>query len=352
MKLFNIMLSLLAFMFLGKLSYANDLLPSKNAVILMYHHVSDKTPPSTSISPEKFAEHMQYLADKHNVVPLKELIDAIKNNRPMPANSVAITFDDGYRNIAENGHPILRKHGFEYTIFINPPQIGVIPQQLDWQEVAQLMKEGVTFANHTSYHNHLLTDSDSVDWLKNTLADIELAESGLIQRINASLKFLAYPYGEYNQMLQQAIVEKGYIGFGQQSGAVASHSDFSALPRVPAAGIYSNLDTLKIKLSSFVMPVVDKTIKDPQRLFAQRRPAQTLTIDLADIHPHQFACYYQGKPIPLTWQDNRVSMMLEKDLPIGRSRINCTSPSKALPKRFYWYSQPWFVPNKDGQWPN
>ena len=46
------------------------------AVILQYHHVSNETPESTSISPQQFEAHLQYLADNHfNVVPLSELMN-------------------------------------------------------------------------------------------------------------------------------------------------------------------------------------------------------------------------------------------------------------------------------------
>lgn len=333
-------------------AYASDDLVKHNAVILLYHHVSSDTPPSTSISPEKFTEHMQYIASNHTVVSLEVLVDALTKGTELPENSVAITFDDGYKNIAQNAHPILKRHGFEYTIFINPTQIGLTPQQLDWSEVKQLQQEGVTFANHTSYHNHLLTGSEQPDWLEKTMQDIQKAESELQEKTGKSWKWLAYPYGEFNLRLQQEVAKAGYIAFGQHSGAVAPHSDMTALPRVPAAGIYANLETLKTKLSSFAMPITDKAISDPELSHQQRQPRQTLTIDLSDIRPNQLACFYNGKTIDLVWKENSVELILPKALSVGRSRINCTAPSKTLPKRFYWYSQPWFVPAKDGSWPD
>ncbi|HBY85746.1 MAG TPA: polysaccharide deacetylase, partial [Colwellia sp.] len=53
---------------------------SHAAVILQYHHVSDSTPASTSISPKQFEVHLQYLKDNNfKVVALSELIEGIKN---------------------------------------------------------------------------------------------------------------------------------------------------------------------------------------------------------------------------------------------------------------------------------
>jgi len=79
------------------------------AVILQYHHVSDLTPAATSVTPSQFSTQMQYLADNNfNVVPLSAVVKAIKKQQPLPANTIAITFDDGYQSIAHTAHPILK----------------------------------------------------------------------------------------------------------------------------------------------------------------------------------------------------------------------------------------------------
>ena len=73
---------------------------SFGAVILQYHHVSDTTPKSTSITPNQFAVHLKYLKEKSfNVVPLSTLIDNIKNQQPLEDKTVAITFDDAYIDV-------------------------------------------------------------------------------------------------------------------------------------------------------------------------------------------------------------------------------------------------------------
>jgi peptidoglycan/xylan/chitin deacetylase (PgdA/CDA1 family) len=328
--------------------------PYNGGVILLYHHVSTETPASTSVSPEQFAKHMAYLAQNHTVVPLKQLVDSVRDGTRLPENAVAITFDDGYQNIADNAHPILLSHGFPYTIFINPALIGVQPQQLSWQRINQMRQEGVSFANHSSTHKHLLTGSTEQpeQWLAHTLADIEQAEQRLSKETGESLKYLAYPYGEFNLMLKSKIQQNGYVGFGQQSGAVASYSDFGALPRVPAAGIYANLETLKVKLAALAMPVIRAEIEEPQRNHHNRRPQQSLWIETDDFNTSLFTCFFNSEPIPTQWQDNKVVLTLEENLPVGRSRINCTVPSIKHAGRYYWYSQPWFVPTANLRWPD
>jgi len=97
---------------------------SNHGVILMYHHVSEQTPPSTSISIKNFTQHMQYLSEHHHVMALEVMLESIRNKRHIPDNAVAITFDDGFANIAQNAHPILKSFKFPHTIIINPSLIA------------------------------------------------------------------------------------------------------------------------------------------------------------------------------------------------------------------------------------
>ncbi|MFA3790959.1 polysaccharide deacetylase family protein [Aliiglaciecola sp. SL4] len=347
-KYYSIFLMLGGFLFLafGKMANATP----NHGVVLLYHHVSEDTPASTSISPAKFAEHMAYLKEQHNVIPLQTLIENIQNDQPLPENSVAITFDDGYRNIAENAHPIMLKYDFPYTIFISPDLIGKQKHQLNWSEINKLSKQGVSFANHTRFHKHLLLGNHQNDWLVNTIEDIEHAEKSIKRNTGFDLKYLAYPYGEYNQALSQGLQDRGYIGFGQQSGAISKNSDFGALPRFPAAGIYANLETLKVKMNTLDMPVLSKSVAEPQLSLAKRTPTQTVKVNLDDMHKSQLNCFYSGQPIKLDWEDNSFTYSIEDPLPKGRSRINCTAPSIAYTGKYYWFSQPWFVPDENGNW--
>ena len=127
-----------------------------NAVILLYHHVSDSTPASTSVTPGTFEQHLQYLADGYNVISLEQVIDQLKSAKPLPEHAVVITFDDGYRDIYDNARPILARYKMPYTVFINPQQIGKYDTQLTWQQVVEMEETGARFANHTAHHRHLL----------------------------------------------------------------------------------------------------------------------------------------------------------------------------------------------------
>lgn len=339
--------------------------------ILQYHHVSDSTPSITSISPEGFEQHMAYLAAHHKVVSLETMHDSLINKTALPEYAVAITFDDGFKNILENAHPILMKYGFSYTVFINPAQIGGSQSQLSWDEVKMMATQGVTFANHTLDHIHLLTRypyENDEDWLNRVANDIEMAEKMIHNELGYSRKWLAYPFGEFDLSLKKLLSDKGYLAFGQQSGAAAWYSAHQALPRFPASGRYANLDTLKTKLKSLAMPVLDTIPSDPKVALGTSSKDLRLIIETSDFIPKQFACYFKGKKLDMSFETVDVKAYEQHDLvndkaqinmfklniqdifKPGRSRVNCTAPSLSKRGRFYWYSMPFFTATEKGKY--
>ena len=326
-----------------------------NAAILLYHHVSSSTPASTSISPEAFKSHMEYLDAHHTVVSLQDVVSAIQHNTTLPENAVAITFDDGYANILDNAHPILADLGFPYTVFINPDEIGVGPKQLTWEQVIAMHNDGVVFANHTLDHLHMLNGEQAMGeraWLEKVWQNVESAEKKIEDKLAISLKYLAYPFGEYNTALANKLKAEGYIGFGQHSGAVGPSSDMQALPRFPAAGPYANLATLKTKLNSLAMPVTQSSHKDPRMTTRNLSSPISLTIDSDDVRLTQVNCFFGGDPIETSLEENVLTFTLDETLPVGRSRVNCTAPSNAQSGRYYWYSTPFFVADENGNYPD
>ena len=334
---------------------SNTVMAGTGAPILLYHHVSAQTPASTSITPQQFEQHMAYLHDHYTVLPLTDIVSALRQRQPLPDNAIAVTFDDGYANILENGHPIMQKYEIPYTVFINPAEIGQRRDQLSWQQVKTMQQAGVIFANHTLDHLHMLNREEGEteqQWLNRVVNNVEQAESLIEEKTGRSLRYLAYPFGEYNRTLAAQLQKRGYIGFGQHSGAAGPDSDFAALPRFPAAGPYASLNSLKAKMASLPMPVSQSTFNEPQMDGHTPPESITLTIDNSDVRLSQAACYFQGDEVTVSTTDKSLTVKLSQSLPTGRSRVNCTAPSNSQNGRFYWYSQPFFVADSSGHYPD
>lgn len=326
------------------------------AVILQYHHVATDTPTVTSITPEQFREQMAYLADNDfTVIPLSQLISDLRQKKVIPPKTIAITFDDGYKNIAENAHPILKEYGFPYTLFIaiEPIQKG-FGEMMSWEKLKSLTKEGAELANHSWGHEHLIRrlDGESEDqWLYRIERNILQTENAIFEATGQQHKILAYPYGEYNQAIQTMLQGHGFAAVGQQSGAVGQYSDLTAIPRFPVAGAYGNLAKLKVKMHSLPMPVISNSHSNPELSVEDRQPELSITLDLKDIIPSQVMCFVQGQGAykPVWIAKDTFSVKAEKPLPAGRSRYNCTAPSKTQ-SGYYWFSQAWVRPKSDGTW--
>jgi peptidoglycan/xylan/chitin deacetylase (PgdA/CDA1 family) len=96
-------------------------IPSRQVAILRYHAVCDPqagyAEPGICVSPEAFDAHAQYLAANYAVLPLPEIVARLRDNRPLPRNAAAITFDDGYADNLEAAR-ILQRHGLTATFYI------------------------------------------------------------------------------------------------------------------------------------------------------------------------------------------------------------------------------------------
>lgn len=87
-------------------------------VILMYHQVCNRRcdPWELAVHPNHFYDQMQYLKENFDVVPISALAEegrARKSNR-----TVAITFDDGFKDNYTNAAPVLDWHGLPATFFV------------------------------------------------------------------------------------------------------------------------------------------------------------------------------------------------------------------------------------------
>jgi peptidoglycan/xylan/chitin deacetylase (PgdA/CDA1 family) len=97
---------------------------------LTYHRVDDPAarpwlyPGLVSATPEAFEAQAAFLARHYRVVSLAELLEIRRSRRVPRERLVMITFDDGYRDVAANAWPILRRHGLPATLFVPTALIG------------------------------------------------------------------------------------------------------------------------------------------------------------------------------------------------------------------------------------
>lgn len=166
--------------------------------ILTYHSIDESGSP-ISVGREAFRAHVRWLASGAvRVLPLTEVMHA-----PDEGDAVAITFDDGFGNFADEAAPVLRDASLPSTVFVVPEHVGGtndwgghptpgIPSLplMDWKSLGALPDAGVSLGAHTRRHRDLTR-------VRGAALEDEVA--GCVERMVAELgqrpTTFAYPYG-------------------------------------------------------------------------------------------------------------------------------------------------------------
>lgn len=95
--------------------------PSRQLAILRYHAVcpleAGYADPGICVTPDAFERHVRYLAANYRVLSLPDAAATIARGGSLPANAVAITFDDGYADNLDAART-LAKHGLTATFYL------------------------------------------------------------------------------------------------------------------------------------------------------------------------------------------------------------------------------------------
>lgn len=91
--------------------------------ILMYHRIADVVPgkprPTWNVQPERFERQLAGLLRRGwQAWPLKQVLDYLDRDLPIPRKTFVVTFDDGYANNLSQAGPILTKLGVPATLFL------------------------------------------------------------------------------------------------------------------------------------------------------------------------------------------------------------------------------------------
>lgn len=323
------------------------------AVVLQYHFVAEDTPRSTSVTPAELEAHLEHLAEhSFRVEPLDALLAQLQAGEDPPPRTVAITFDDGYRSVYTAAFPLLRERDLPFTIFVNPEAVdGGSRTFATWEQLREMQDAGALIANHGTSHAYLARrDPEAPRESEATFearmeAELLAAERRIEAETGRSPKLLAYAYGEYDDRIRAWLRQRGWIGMGQHSGAVWSGSDFTALPRFPFSGAYADLEDFAEKVRMRPLPVLEATsLPDPTSATDTSRPTLRLTLPASDFDPARVACFASGQgAIPTELVEAgppaRVEARAPAPVPVGRSRYNCTAPTRD--GHWRWFSQPW-----------
>jgi peptidoglycan/xylan/chitin deacetylase (PgdA/CDA1 family) len=183
--------------------------------VLAYHAVGtcprEQDRHNLFVTRDAFERQMAFLARKRNVVPL---IDLVRGRVPAGKPAVAITFDDGYRNVLTEAGPILSRFGFPATVFVPTDWKGrtngwIEPTTcdlliMDDDELRASERVGIALESHG--HAHIDMAETSADEVERDIVT-SLDE---IERLTGSRpRYLAYPYGRVARWTPQVAARTG-----------------------------------------------------------------------------------------------------------------------------------------------
>ena len=252
------------------------------AVILLYHSISRGRPDpwDLCVAPELFAQQVQLLRDRYGVVSLGELRSALARNE-LRTRTVALTFDDGYRDNLVVAKPLLEEHGLPATVFVTTGYVGssrdfwwdelesfsasagVASREL-WEELQALAHEQraerldalwasinvprpesslplsadelqclangglVTLGAHTVTHPHLASLP-----LPAQRHEIEASKAYLAEIANCPVKDFSYPHGDFSQETLALVQSAGFeTACTTHSALVTRETRCLELPRI------------------------------------------------------------------------------------------------------------------------
>ncbi len=324
-----------------------------HSTIFVYHHVSDETPKSTSISTELFEKHIEYLIkNNYKIWALEDIIEYFEKNKTIPKKTVAITFDDSYKSVYTNAYKVLKKYNLPFTVFINTSAINSSSLYLTWNELKK-MEPLIHYGSHSHYHHFLIRESK--EFIKK---DLNISHKTLKENLDVDIKLFAYPFGEYDKKLKDVLNEFNYYGITQSSGSIDKNFKRFQIPRFPMNSNYGKIERFKSLLN--MKPLNIENTKTKNRVFKEnelKNKSFSFTIkETNDFKIKNLNCFdASGKRLKKSIYEKEKAFHVNVALPdwsMGRKKITCTVPSKTLKDVFYWNSELFYIKSSEGEWYN
>ena len=220
--------------------------------ILLFHRVTDEIAwDGLTVSTTWFRSLCAMLQRRFHVVSLAEMQRILRSGEVPPKRTVAITFDDCYRDNLFAART-LAEHNLPACFFIPTQFVGTDHvfewdhgltrmANLNWDEVREMVQLGHEIGSHTVSHADL--GSISTEQARRELID---SKKTLEEQTGRPVRWFAYPFGGKQNfcldrlpLVHEAGYEACYSGFG---GFVNPRAREPILPRQPVPCFQSLLN--------------------------------------------------------------------------------------------------------------
>jgi peptidoglycan/xylan/chitin deacetylase (PgdA/CDA1 family) len=224
---------------LGASATAQDELPQLAApartqavAVLEWHDVLPQKAVWFDTTTATLASELNAIANHGlHVVPLGALRDHLVSGRPLPAKSVALTFDDNGHGIYQYAFPLLLRHRFPATLFVHTNYVGktTSKEHNSWDELRAMQGTGlIDVQSLTANHPPDLTKLSDDD----VLHEFKLSAHSLLVKLGHKPFAVVYPYDVYDDRVARLALKAGYtLGFTEDHGLIGTSPSLLELRR-------------------------------------------------------------------------------------------------------------------------
>jgi peptidoglycan/xylan/chitin deacetylase (PgdA/CDA1 family) len=185
----------------------NDQFNRRYQVILYHDFETDQS--------ASFENQMRLIVNESHPLSVKSL-----ENSQAAGNFVIVTFDDAIQSLLDTALPVLKQYGIPATIFVPTSYVGEKPEWDGWistqgngdlkkvmtvEQLNKLPENLITLGSHTRTHKNLTQVAENV-----ACNEIKDSKTDLEKLVNKQIDYLAFPYGEYDEMVIRLSRESGY----------------------------------------------------------------------------------------------------------------------------------------------
>jgi peptidoglycan/xylan/chitin deacetylase (PgdA/CDA1 family) len=211
--------------------------------ILMYHQIDVPAPRGTSfrsltVHPKSFKRQMYWMHKLgYRGLSMRDLMPYLEGART--GKVFGITFDDGFRNVFQHALPVLNQLGFTSTNYLVANQFdggnvwdaqNNVPFSplMSKAEAREWIQAGQEVGSHTLDHVHL--PDVSIEQARHQIAH---SRHMLSDAVHAEVTAFCYPYGQFDPVHAELVIEAGYrSATTTQRGLASTNNAPFLLPRV------------------------------------------------------------------------------------------------------------------------
>lgn len=199
--------------------------------IFMYHHVSPAVQPGAyaralTVTPAEFGQQLAWLTARGCEVVTVDRLWRDAQQDVMSRCEAALTFDDGYDDIARFAEPLLRGYSYPATLYISTGFVNA-SGHMSIGELRAAWASGYEIGAHTVHHVDLTEVSPA-----SALGEISASSRSLQNWLGVPTTSFAYPAGKVDSQVAAMVARLHFVdAVTTDAGRVDASADAFHLPR-------------------------------------------------------------------------------------------------------------------------